>query len=550
MHQPSYRASDGEYRQPWVYLHAMKDYADMAWHLEQVASARATVSFAPVLLDQLDDYSAQFEARSFRDPLLRALQRGDADAPDRRRQLAYQLCRANYERIVRRFPAYERLFHLAEAEAWGGQPLSEQDRADTIVWYHLAWLGEGARRSDVRAQDLMAKARAFDAADRNVMLDIVGDQVRGIVERYRRLAHDGRIELAMSPYSHPMMPLLIDFAAARESRPSVALPAAAYPGGEQRITDQLKAGVSTHAAHFGSSPRGCWPSEGGISERTIAALCARRFAWTASGELVLANSLRASAHGADPGPREGYLYTPYAVHTEAGTIACFFRDDDLSDRVGFIYAPWRADDAVADLTAALESIAQQPSDGPARVVTIILDGENAWEHYADNAFEFLSTMYRRLSTNPTLNLTTFAAHLAHSPALPPLERIVAGSWVYGTFETWVGDPDKNHGWDLLCAAKRAYDETLAAGVLGEAERENAQRCLRRAESSDWFWWFGGYNPPAPVRDFERLYRRHLRDLYAALGRAAPPELDVPVSIGTGEQVYDGVMRRAKEPDPQ
>ena len=158
MHQPSYRASDGEYRQPWVYLHAIKDYTDMAWHLEQVPAARATVSFAPVLLDQLDDYGAQFESRTFRDSLLRALQRGDADAPDKRRQLAYMLCRANYERIVRRFPAFERLFHLAEAEAWGGQPLSEQDRADTIVWYHLAWLGEGARRSDARVQGLMSKA--------------------------------------------------------------------------------------------------------------------------------------------------------------------------------------------------------------------------------------------------------------------------------------------------------------------------------------------------------------------------------------------------------
>lgn len=549
MHQPSYRASDGEYRQPWVYLHAIKDYTDMAWHLEQVPAARATVSFAPVLLDQLDDYGAQFESRTFRDSLLRALQRGDADAPDQRRQLAYMLCRANYERIVRRFPAFERLFHLAEAEAWGGQPLSEQDRADTIVWYHLAWLGEGARRSDARVHDLMSKAGGFDAADRDLMLDIVGGLVRGIVERYRRLAHAGRIELAMSPYSHPIMPLLIDFAAARESRPNVPLPAASYPGGERRVTDQLKAGVNAHAARFGSSPRGCWPSEGGISERTIAALCARRFAWTASGELVLANSLRASSRGADPGRREGYLYTPYAVHTETGTIACFFRDDDLSDRVGFIYAPWKADDAVADLVSALEGIAQQ-QDGRARVVSIILDGENAWEHYADNACEFLSTLYQRLSSNEALSLTTFAGHLAHTPALPSLERVVAGSWVYGTFETWVGEPDKNRGWDLLCAAKRAYDETLAAGTLDEAGRTVALQCLRRCESSDWFWWFGGYNPPAPVRDFDGLYRRHLRDLYAALGRAAPPELDVPVSIGTGEQVYDGVMRRATEPEVQ
>ena len=134
MHQPSYRTADGEYRQPWVYLHAAKDYSDMAWHLERVADARAVVSFTPVLLDQLDDYAKQFARGSFADPLLRALQRGDADTPDARRWLAHAVCRANYWHMVHRFPPYERLFHPAETAARGGPPLSDQDREDALVW--------------------------------------------------------------------------------------------------------------------------------------------------------------------------------------------------------------------------------------------------------------------------------------------------------------------------------------------------------------------------------------------------------------------------------
>jgi alpha-amylase/alpha-mannosidase (GH57 family) len=546
MHQPSYRAADGQYRQPWVYLHAIKDYADMAWHLEHAPGARATVSFAPVLVEQLDDYRAQFESGEFRDPLLCDLQRGDADTPERRRRLCYELCRANFERMVRRFPAYERVFHLAEAAAWGGEPLSPADMADALVWYHLAWLGEGTRRSDERVQRLIAKERGFDAADRTTLLRVVGELVGGVLDRYARLAQQGRIELAVSPYSHPIVPLLIDFRAALEAHPDAALPASPeYPGGAQRADVQLQSAREAHAARFGASPNGCWPSEGGVSDAALAAMRMHDFHWTASGERVCANSL-AAKH--DDTPREQYLYTPYAVRTGAGPIACFFRDDDLSDRIGFVYATWRAQDAMRDLVDALEAIAAVQAADAAPVVSIILDGENAWEHYEDNAFEFLSALYDRLSDHSGIRLMTFTDRLSGTPSMPALDHVVAGSWVYGSFDTWIGDPDKNRGWDLLVEAKRAYDKTLASGRLTQAAQAAAEMMLRNCESSDWFWWFGGYNPPAPVRDFEQLFRRHLSDLYVALGEPTPPGLDIAVSIGTGDPVYDGVMRRAKRVD--
>jgi alpha-amylase/alpha-mannosidase (GH57 family) len=546
MHQPSYRAADGQYRQPWVYLHAIKDYADMAWHLEHAPGARATVSFAPVLVEQLDDYASQFESGEFRDPLLRDLQRGDADTPERRRRLCYEVCRANFERMVRRYPAYERVFHLAESAAWGGEPLSPADMSDALVWYHLAWLGEGTKRSDQRVQRLIAKERGFDAADRTVLLRIMGELVGGIIDRYLKLARQGRIELATSPYSHPMVPLLIDFRAALEARPDAVLPASpAYPGGEQRANVQLQSARDAQAARFGLQPNGCWPSEGGVSDAALAAMRAHGFRWTASGERVCANSLAAPR---DQMPREQYLYTPYEVHTGAGPIACFFRDDDLSDRVGFIYAPRRAEDALDDLVGALEAIAAAQAPDAAPVVTIILDGENAWEHYENNAFDFLNALYDRLSSHPPLRLTTFSDHLASRTSLPVLDHLAAGSWVYGTFDTWIGEPDKNRGWDLLVEAKRTYDRVIAAGHLSRTAQVDAEKILSNCESSDWFWWFGGYNPPAPVRDFEQLFRRHLSDLYAALGEPAPPELDTAVSIGTGDPVYDGVMRRANRVD--
>jgi alpha-amylase/alpha-mannosidase (GH57 family) len=545
MHQPSYRIASGEFCQPWVYLHAAKDYADMAWHLERVAGAHAVVNFTPLLLDQLQDYQEQFERGVFADPLLRALQRGDADTPDARPALAYALVRANFERMVRRFAPYQRLYHLAQTAAAGGPPLSDQDRADALVWYHLAWLGEGSRRTDERVQALTAKASGFDAADRATMLSIVGDLVRGIVPRYRVLADSGRIELSTSPYAHPMLPLLIDFRAALESQPAAQLPSSVgYPGGSARAAQHVRASRERHAAGFGSPPLGCWPPEGGISDPALAALRANGFGWAASGETVLANTLH--SRRTDIGPRARYLYTPYAVHNDAGTIACFFRDDDLSDRIGFVYSTWHADDAVANLVSALDGIADTTADQPAPIVSIILDGENAWEHYPENAYFFLSALYERLSTDPKLRLTTYAEHLRERPTPPGLDHVVAGSWVYGTFATWIGDQDKNRGWDLLVEAKQAYDRALESGRLDAPAQERAEMQLRVCEGSDWFWWFGGYNPAAPVSDFEQLFRQHLKDLYEIIGEPVPDRLGAVVSVGAGAPVHDGVMRRSTQ----
>ena len=63
MHQPYYKGPElSDYYLPWVYLHGIKDYADMAAHLEDHPNAKAVVNFAPVLLEQIDDYAGQINA--------------------------------------------------------------------------------------------------------------------------------------------------------------------------------------------------------------------------------------------------------------------------------------------------------------------------------------------------------------------------------------------------------------------------------------------------------------------------------------------------------
>jgi hypothetical protein len=116
MHQPVYRLPDGwDYRLPWVYLHGVKDYVDMAAHLEDVPEARAVVNFVPVLLEQIDDYVRQIDewrrtGQRIRDPLLAALAgpRLPLD-PQARRDLILARGRANRTHLVNRFPTFARL---------------------------------------------------------------------------------------------------------------------------------------------------------------------------------------------------------------------------------------------------------------------------------------------------------------------------------------------------------------------------------------------------------------------------------------------------------
>ncbi len=549
MHQPNYLDPlSGAYQLPWTYLHGIKDYADMASHLESNPQARAVVNFAPVLLEQIEDYARQIRAHlesgsPIGDRLLAAL---DSPAPppgnEERLTLIRECLRANRANVIDRFPAYARLARLAdclEEDPGSLMYVDEQFFADILTWYHLGWMGESVRRADPRLRGLQEKGAGYTVEDRRYLLALIAELLEGLTERYRRLAETGQIELSVTPYAHPILPLLLDFQTAREALPESPLPEAeAYPGGEQRARWHIEEGLKSFRHHFGFEPRGCWPAEGGVSEATMGLLSEYGFAWAATGEGVLGNSL-GSDYTRYGGGLElaNTLCHPYRL--EGSGTACFFRDDELSDLIGFQYSEWHADDAVSDLIQRLEAINAATADHPDALVPIILDGENAWEHYPENGFHFLSALYERLGEHPELELTTFSAALDEGVTVNPLDRLIAGSWVYGTLSTWMGDKDKNRGWDLLVAAKEAFDAEVPG--LEEPARTAATHQLGICEGSDWFWWFGDYNPADVVRDFDRLYRLHLSQLYRLLNVEPPEYLAHAFAHGSGRPAQGGVM---------
>jgi alpha-amylase/alpha-mannosidase (GH57 family) len=556
MHQPQYRdALTGQYVLPWTYLHAIKDYTDMAAHLEQHPGARAVVNFTPILLEQLEDLARRI-GRHFEvgeplpDPVLALL--GPAPLPRRgpERMVLLQAClRAHRKNMIERFGPYLELATLAETLGTGERAVYASDQLirDLAVWYHIAWIGETVRRSDLRIAALAEQGRDFSDEQRRELLAIVRDLIAGVIPRFRALREQGRCELSVTPYSHPILPLLIDFGAARESTPAAPLPHhAGYPGGADRTTWHLAEAVRVFTRCFGTPPSGCWPSEGAVSSAALRLIDAAGFGWASSSGNVLRASLAAS------GARDGEPDALRRAYQPPGArLQCFFRDDRLSDLIGFTYATWHGDDAARNLIHELEQLAAQPDGDPNRVVLIALDGENAWEHYPFNGYYFLSALYAGLSDHSSLELTTLSECLARGLQPLPLQRVVAGSWVQGTLGTWMGDPAKNAAWDLLCDAKLTFDAALGPGErvahrepMATGPRASAERQLALCESSDWFWWFGDYNPSEAVRQFDELYRRQLGNLYRLLDRPLPESLSRPISGGGGVMEHGGVMRRA------
>jgi len=560
MHQPDYRDTlTGEYVLPWTYLHAIKDYTDMAYHFEANSVARATFNFVPVLLDQLEDYVVQFKSNKIADPLLALLAEQDLHGISKeQRQLIINSCfKCNHEKMLTPFPHYQALYNMAMAlESNGAEAfsyLSDQYFADLLVWYHLAWTGESIRRNNTFIQALMLKGQCFSLQERLDFFKLIGELIADLIPRYKKLQKSGQIEISSTPHFHPILPLLLDFKSTRDAMPYAPLPHhPQYPGGKARAHAHIKAAKDSHKERFGEYPVGMWPAEGGVSHAALLLLAEHDVKWAATGQGVLANSLYKSFENYEIPEKDDYLYQPYRVANDTDEIICFFRDDHLSDKIGFEYSKLHASEAVADFVGTLEAIHQGNTTDKSRIVSVILDGENAWEYFPYNAYYFLSELYTALANHPDIEMTTFSDLVETSrkenklAEIITLPAIAAGSWVYGSFSTWIGGTEKNHGWDLLCEAKKVYDHVMEKGLLEPEEVKSCEQQLAICEGSDWFWWFGDYNSSVSVDSFDRLYRRNLSNLYRLLKKPIPEILNHAISVGSGHPAVGGTMRRGQE----
>ena len=543
MHQPDYRHPvTGHFTAPWVLLHAIKDYTDMAGHLERHPGVRCTVNFVPVLLDQVEDYCEQLESGQWRDGLLRSLSWPDPETlPETERAWLLDIAfHCNAPRMLEPFAPYRRLRDLRDFVRSHDEDnlnyLSGHYYSDLATWYILAWTGETLRREDGIIQKLMAKGSNFDLADRHALLAELRRIMKDLIPRYRALADRGQVELCCSPAHHPLSPLLLDFKAAREAWPDCPLPGASgYPGGRSRVEAHIKSAQDSHIRRFGQPAKGMWPAEGALSTAFLRQIAEAGFQWTASSQSVLKHS---AGNNASTGiPWQAPEGTP-------DDLTLFFRNDHLSDLIGFEYSKWHGRDATEHFIAAVTALYLQKERN---LIPIFLDGENAWEYYPYNAWHFFDDLYEALEKDANIRTITLSeACTEHRSRRERLTKLTAGSWVFGTLSTWIGSPEKNRAWELLCEVKQHADRVLGQdGERLSAElRANILYRLSVCESSDWFWWMGDYNPSDSVSYFDHLFRENIKALYRLLDLPVPANLEHTISSGGGFPESGGTMRRA------
>jgi alpha-amylase/alpha-mannosidase (GH57 family) len=529
MHQPFYEdLVTHEHILPWVRLHALKDYFGMAALLREFPDVRVTFNLVPSLLVQLEAFAEDRAHDRFLDVSLKsATELTDADAAF----MMQNFFHAHRARMIDVHPRYAELLArrgAAPPDAGGARVLAGRftpdDLRDLQVWHKLAWVDPGYLEGDPRVRALVEKGRQYSEEDKAVLREVELEILNRVIPEYRAAADRGQAELSTSPFYHPILPLLCDTDIYRRTHPDSRGPRQRFVHPEDAAEQLARASVC-HERLFGRRPAGLWPSEGSVSDAMVPLAAAAGFGWMATDELILARTLGAAL------PRDGdgrllepeRLYTPYEVEAGGAQIACAFRDHVLSDRIGFVYSSWPADAAADDFTARLAEAGRlhaERTDGREAVVFIILDGENAWEHFEGGGRPFLRALYRRLSSHPELRTVTMGEAVKDGVRL---NGIFPGSWIDANFYIWIGHQDDQRAWSQLGEARAALD---AAPVADPDAVARAGEEVLIAEGSDWFWWYGDDHSSEHDLEFDDLFRRHLRNVYRLLQKPIPDELFV------------------------
>jgi alpha-amylase/alpha-mannosidase (GH57 family) len=540
MHQPYYKdLVSGEYRLPWVRMHALKDYYGMVKLLEEFPQVHQTFNLVPSLMTQIEDYVSG----AARDPFLDVVAKPARDLSADERQFALQyLFQANQTHMIGRYPRYRELWERFPPQdrdvERAVKRFQVQDFADLQVLSQLAWFDEFFLL-DPEIAALVAKGRGFSESDQQLVIAKQREFLAQVLPAYRAAAQRGGIEISASPFYHPILPLLCDTDLGRVSSPGLPLPQARFQHPED-AEEQLRRGLALHQRLFGMRPRGIWPSEGSVSEQVLAIAHGLGLDWVASDEGVLGRSLdspiprdaagRLAAGGAEQ------LYTIYRYQKDSAAVHMLFRDHTLSDLIGFVYAGMPAAQAADDFIRKIRESAQPVlSAGKDAVVSIILDGENAWEYYPRSGREFLRRVYDAIQKAPDLEAATVSEAIARHKDFGKLTSLTPGSWINSNFNVWIGAPEDNHAWDYLSAARSFYAQ--AAPAAPEERRALAFEELLIAEGSDWNWWYGPEHHSANDRDFDDLYRKHLSNVYQVLGEAPPDVLAQPILTGVARPFF-------------
>jgi alpha-amylase/alpha-mannosidase (GH57 family) len=612
-HQPLYaRPETDQLAGPWVRTHATKDYYDMAAMLQNYPDVHCTINLTSSLLHQLRGYyldrlgpfvdvmKNRIDIKGFwklwkgkTDPWIDLALTPASAYGEKEKDILYRDAWNAFgtnDVMMERFPEYRALrTKLALATANTSSIYTTQELQEIIFWFYLAHFDPDFLRGPVKItgggvcnlSDLVREeGDGVFRVRRQVTYD---DCVRLVVEAYKVMAgiipahralrykpdlHKGQIDVITTPYYHPILPLIYDSDLARICQPNDSLPPRfSYP---QDASAQVAKAVRMYKEIFGVAPLGMWPGEGSVAQPVLEILRENGILWTASDVRVLQRSKPAGSPNT----------SPFRFPAGRNPISMVFRDTDLSDRIGFTYQSMDPEAAAEDFVQSLIVSAPQ-SDQPDVLVTVILDGENAWEWYRrdPDGKRFLNAFYRKLTalhkqglaTTVTMSEYLLGNHARGIAAHPvgsqtAMEWLWPGSWINGNFDTWIGEGEENRAWEYLLQARKDLE---ASGVPRPDPRSQAPRKgtqawnaymtweeMYAAEGSDWFWWYGSDQiAPGGDKPFDLGYIAHLENIYRFARLAggtmpartfAPIIADGPAASPDSGNTGQGVMGKAKE----
>lgn len=529
MHQPVYQLNaDGDYLMPWVRLHGVKDYLDMALSVNDFKSLKLNFNLVPALLDSLIEYGH----KDYHDIHSR-LTVTDISllSDDDKEFILNNFFDANYSSMIYHHEPYNKLYQKRFAsEDISINDFSAQEYSDIMAWFNIAWLDPIYKNMFPELKDLINKEDNFTLEDRIAIIEFHRQIIRLIIPTYKKLMEEGKIELTTSPYYHPILPILLDINSAQKNLSTVD---SSMPDLNMADDAKLQTEMALDRMEelFGKRPAGIWPPEHCVSPQQLEMFKELGVQWTISDEGNLTNSINFEFVRDFKGYLEDpyFLMKSYKYKTKNSDIQLIFRDSVIPNLIGFEYANHDPKVAAADLYDRIKVIQNklQTSPDSNHLLTIAMDGENSWENYYEDGSTFLNEIYSLIEEDETLDTVLISEYLAQEKHHKELKKIHSGSWINRNFQLWVGEPVKNLAWNYLKLAKDDLD-AFSKENPNDEKAVIAHRELMITQGSDWFWWYGEPNDSGQDHIFDYLFREHLKNVYSYLGIKSPEYLNTPL----------------------
>ena len=513
---------------PWVRLHAVKDYLDMALWAKKFEKLKLNFNFVPVLIDSIIDYGEK-EAHDIHSRITVAPTE-NLNNEDKLFILT-NFFDANYQTMILPNPEYHRLYQIVQAAGTDDvSVLTDQEYSDLMALFNLAWMDPSYKTTNADLKHLVKKGKNYTLEDRKLIIEIQREIIRKIIPSIKKLVEINKIEITTSPYFHPILPILLDYKNIKKN---------ASPDDELlSLKTELDAKLQTKMALdrieevFGKRPRGVWPSEQCVNGKTLEMLSNLGVEWSISDEGILANSINFEFEH----DFKGYLKEPYHLlktyqyKTKASDIKMIFRDSTIPNLISFEYQNHNPLTTAGDLYDRIKVLQSKILSSPDKehLLTIALDGENCWENYLEDGASFLKALYTLITEDESLETVLISEYLDKAKENKVLNKISSGSWINRNFKLWVDEPVKDLAWAYLRRVRHDFSEYVKREPLNP-NIETARRELFIAEGSDWFWWYGEPNDSGRDNIFDFLFRTHLKNIYRCLGLDTPKYLDFPLS---------------------